>query len=340
MAKADYYTLLGVPKAASADEIKKAYRKLAMKYHPDKNPNDKAAEDKFKEVSEAYEVLSDVKTRKAYDQFGHAGAQTGGGPSGFYRGSAGSGGPGPGQNPFEGFDYSQFRGGQTYTSDSAYDLFNDLFGDVFGGAAAGARRGPMRSRGSDLKYNLQISFEDAARGLEKQIRFLREREGREEQAHLAVSIPAGVRPGQRLKLRAEGDAGTNGGEPGDLYVVVSIAEHPVFKRVENDVLMDLPISFVDAILGTEVEVPTLVGRSTVKVPAGTHPGQTFRLRGKGFPELNGKQSGDQLLKVVVDVPKSLTDEQKAMVRQLSSVADSSPLVREYRDKVKRLFESR
>lgn len=334
--KSDYYTLLGVARTATADEIKKAYRKLAMKYHPDKNPGDKASEDKFKDVSEAYEVLSDAKTRKAYDQFGHAGAQSGGPAAGYYQRGPG----GPGQDPFGGgFDYSQFRGGQHYSSDSAYDLFNDLFGDVFGGAA-GARRGPVRSRGSDLKYNLQISFEDAARGLEKQIRFLRDRGGREEQAHLAVSIPAGVKPGQRLKLRGEGDSGSNGGEAGDLYVVVSIAEHPLFKRVENDITMDLPINFVEAILGTEVEVPTLVGRATVKVPAGTHPGQTFRLRGKGFPELNGKASGDLLLKVVVDVPKSLTDEQKATIRQLSSVADSSPLVREYKDKVKRLFESR
>jgi DnaJ-class molecular chaperone len=327
VSKRDYYSVLGVARTANADEIKKAYRKLAMKYHPDKNQGDKSSEDKFKEVSEAYEALSDEKTRAAYDQFGHAGAA-----AGFSRGAGGfRGGP----QQYEDFDFSQFRNGQQYTSESAHDLFNDLFGEMFN-----QRRGPVRSRGADLKYNLAISFEDAARGTEKQIRFLREVNGKEESAHLSVSVPAGVKPGQRLKLRGEGDAGTHGGPTGDLYVVVNISEHPLFRRVENDVVMDLPISFVDAILGTEVDVPTLAGSATMRIPPGTHNGQTFRLRGKGFPDMGGKSSGDMLLKVLIDVPKNLTAEQKELIQQLSSVADSAPLVRDYREKAKRVLDSR
>ncbi|MEK6554417.1 MAG: DnaJ C-terminal domain-containing protein [Bdellovibrionota bacterium] len=331
MSKRDYYSVLGVAKTASADEIKKAYRKLAMKYHPDKNQGDKASEDKFKEVSEAYEALSDPKTRSAYDQFGHAGA--GAGAAAGFRGARGGGFQG--SSPFEGFDFSEFRHGQPYTTESAHDLFNDLFGDMFN-----QRRGPVRARGADLKYNLQIGFEEAARGAEKTIRFLRENNGKEESAHLSVSVPAGVKPGQRLKLRGEGDTGTHGGANGDLYVVVNISEHPLFKRVENDVTMDLPISFVDAILGTDVEVPTLAGSATVKIPPNTHNGQTFRLRGKGFPDLGGKSSGDMLLKVLIDVPKNLTESQKELIQQLSSVADSAPLVRDYKEKAKRILDSR
>ena len=249
----------------------------------------------------------------------------------------GPGGPGGFQgSPFGGgFDFSEFRHGRPYTTESAHDLFNDLFGDMFS-----ARRGPVRSRGADLKYNLQIGFEEAARGTEKQIRFLRENNGKDESAHLSVSVPAGVRPGQRLKLRGEGDFGQNGGPRGDLYVVVNISEHPLFRRSHNDVVMDLPISFVDAILGTEVEVPTLAGSATVKIPPGTHNGQTFRLRGKGFPDLGSQSSGDMLLKVVIDVPKNLTESQKDVIRELSSVADSAPLVREYKEKAKRVLDSR
>lgn len=331
MSKRDYYDILGVPKTATPDEIKKAYRKLAMKYHPDKNPDDKASEDKFKEAGEAYEVLSDVKTRSAYDQFGHAHAS--GGPSA-YR-------PGPGQNPFDGFDFQSFRGGQPYTSQSAHDLFDDLFGEMFtGGAGFRQQRGPRPTRGADLKYNLSIPLEDVARGAEKNIRFLRDRGGKQETAHLSVSIPAGVNHGQRLKLRGEGDQGTHSGPTGDLYVVVNINEHPIFRRHNLDCVMDLPISFVSAIVGAEVEVPTLTGRAKVSIPAGTHAGRVFRLRGKGFPELNGKKVGDQLLRVVVDTPKNLSEEQIELIRGLAPVADSAPMVKEYNDAVSKLLSSR
>ncbi len=330
MSKRDYYDILEVPRTASAAEIKKAYRKLAMKYHPDKNPDDKAAEDKFKEASEAYEVLSDEKTRKAYDQFGHAHANPG---------AAGFGGPG--QNPFEGFDFEAFRGGRPYTQQSAHDLFEDLFGDIFSGAAGfRQQRGPRPARGADLKYNLSVSLEEAARGAEKKIRFMRDRGGRQETAHLSVNIPAGVNHGQRLKLRSEGDDGRNGGTTGDLYVVVNIAEHPLFRRHNLDCVMDLPISFVDAIVGTEVEVPTLTGRAKVTIPPGTHAGRVFRLRGKGFPELKGHKNGDQLLRIVVDTPKDLSKEQIEMIRGLSPVADTAPMVKQYNEVVKKVLSSR
>lgn len=331
--KRDYYEILEVPRTASASEIKKAYRKLAMKYHPDKNPDDKAAEDKFKEASEAYEVLSDEKTRKAYDQFGHAHAQAG---------PRGPGGPGfGGQNPFDGFDFEAFRGGRPYTSQSAHDLFEDLFGNIFtGGAGFHQQRGPRPMPGADLKYNLSITLEEAARGTEKSIRFLRDRAGKQETAHLSVSVPQGVTHGQRLKLRGEGDGGRNNGPTGDLYVVVNIAEHPLFRRHNLDCVMDLPISFVDAIVGTEVEVPTLTGRAKVTIPPGTTAGKVFRLRGKGFSELKGNRTGDQLLRVVVDTPKDLTPEQIELIRGLSPVADSAPMVKQYNETVKKVLSSR
>jgi molecular chaperone DnaJ len=334
--KKDFYGVLGVSRNATPEEIKKAYRKLAMQYHPDKNPNDKSAEEKFREVSEAYETLQNPKSRQTYDHFGHAGTQAGGGGGqGFYTGPN-----------FEDFDFESYRstgaGGNSYSTESAYDLFNDLFGDVFSaraGGGPGARR-PMRMRGSDLRYNLSVTFEEAARGTEKQIRFVRERNGRDDAAALLVSVPAGVNNGQRLKLKGEGDGGTNGGEPGDLYVIVTLQDHGLFRRQGNDVLMDFPISFVDAIAGSETDVPTLTGRATVKVPPNTHPGQVFRLRGKGFPELNASRTGDMLLRVVIDIPANLTKEQIESVRRLMGSAESTPLVKEFRDKVKKIFDSR
>jgi molecular chaperone DnaJ len=334
MAKNDFYAILGVSRSSSADEIKKAYRKLALQYHPDKNPGNRAAEDKFKEASEAYSVLSDPKSKAAYDQFGHAGAAPppSGGTGGFYTGPN-----------FEDFDFESFRGGQRpYTTESAYDLFNDLFGDIFSAQAGGAkaRRGPSRTRGSDLRYNLSVSFEEAVRGAEKTVRFIRNRNGKQDSANLLVTVPAGVSDGQRLKLKGEGDSGTMGGENGDLFVIVTLAQHPLFRRQGVDVLMDLPVSFVDAMTGTEIEVPTLTGRANVKVPPNTHPGQVFRLRGKGFPELNGNKTGDMLLRTIVDVPTDLSREDIEAVRKLAPLGDSAPLVKSFRETVRRLFDSR
>lgn len=332
MSKKDYYSLLSVSRSASADEIKKAYRKLAMQYHPDKNPGDKKAEEKFKEISEAYEVLSDPKKREMYDQFGHAGAQGfgggAGGPFGGFGGAgagAGAGGFGQGGDPFQ-------------------DIFGDVFSEIFGnargpGAGAGAGRTRRPSKGTDLRYTLNISFEESALGCEKVISFMRQRGGKEEPAKLSVNIPAGVKEGQRLKLAGEGD-GPMGGAAGDLYVIVNIQDHPLFRRNENDVTLDLPIIYTDAILGTNIEVPTLTGKAMIRIPPGTHSGQTFRLKGKGFPKLGGFGSGDMLVKVLVDTPSSLSNRQKELVEELAKSTEGSPLVKAFQEKVNQLMRSR
>jgi molecular chaperone DnaJ len=341
MAKRDFYDVLGVSKQATADELKKAFRKLAMQLHPDKNPGDKKAEEKFKEVNEAYETLSDPEKRQVYDQFGHAGSQAG------FR---------PGQNPFEGFRRGGgFSGAGPYGAAGGFggqagnENFQDIFGDIFsdffagrprpGGPGAGAR-GPSRGRGADLRYTLNISFEEAAAGADKAIGFIRQRGGKEETAKLSVTVPAGVKSGQRLKLRGEGDASPGGGTPGDLYVIVNIQEHSLFKRVENDVHLDLPVSFVDAVSGTNVEIPTLTGRASLKIPPGTPSGQIFRLKGKGFASVGGPGVGDMLVRIVIDVPRELSDEQRDLLKKLSSTLKSTPLVKAYQEKVDRILKAK
>lgn len=348
MAKRDYYDILGVSRSASQDEIKKAFRKLAMQYHPDKNPGNKAAEDKFKEVNEAYEVLSDTQKKQAYDQFGHFGAQQGAGGFGGFR---------PGANPFEGFGRAGGFGGQQGGFGGAaggpenfQDIFGDIFSDFFsgrarpgGGPGAAGTRGSSRARGADLRYTLNISFEEAATGTEKMISFIRQRSGKEETARLSITVPAGVKNGQRLKLRGEGDAAANGGAVGDLYVIVNIQEHPLFKRVENDVHLDLPLSYSDAVLGTTVEIPTLTGKASLKVPAGTPSGQVFRLKGKGFAAVGGSGAGDMLVRVVIDVPRELTEEQRELVSKLSKLSATlkpSPLIKAYHEKVDRIIKTK
>lgn len=344
MAKRDYYDILGVSRSASQDEIKKAFRKLAMQFHPDKNPGNKSAEDKFKEVNEAYEVLSDDKKKQAYDQFGHFGAQQGAGGFGGFR---------PGANPFEGFGQSGgggFGGGGAGAGPENFqDIFGDIFSDFFSGrarpggpgagAGAGARQS-ARSRGADLRYTLNISFEEAATGTEKMISFIRQRGGKEETAKLSITVPAGVKNGQRLKLRGEGDSATSGGAIGDLYVIINIQEHALFKRVENDVHMDLPLSYPDAVLGTSVEIPTLTGKASLKIPAGTPSGQIFRLKGKGFAAVGSSGSGDMLVRVVIDVPRDLTDEQRESIRKLGASLRPSPLIKAYHEKVDRILKTK
>ncbi len=340
MAKKDYYEILGVPRSASADELKKAFRKLAMKYHPDKNPGDKKAEERFKEINEAYEVLSDPQKRQAYDQFGHMGAQ------GFR----------PGANPFEGFRpggagdfgfgraFEGFGFGGAGAADNFQDIFGDIFSDFFGGragrtAGTGPRPG-TRARGADLRYTLNITFEEAATGTEKTISFIRHRGGKEETAILAVTVPAGVKTGQRLKLRGEGDTPPSGGTPGDLYVIVNIQEHPLFKRVENDIHMDLPLTYIDAVLGTTVEIPTLTGKASLKIPPGTPSGQMFRLKGKGFASVNGPGAGDMLVRVIIDVPREVTEEQRELLKRFASTLRPSPLIKAYQEKVDRILKSK
>lgn len=370
MAKRDYYDVLGVQRTSGADELKKAYRKLALQFHPDKNPDDKGAEEKFKEVSEAYDVLSDAKKRQMYDQFGHA--------------ASGAGGFGGG-------------GGYEYNSGGFQDLFNDVFGDFFGGQRGGRSRDPRKQRGADLRYTLTVSFEDAGVGCEKQISFMRNRScttckgsgsksgetptpcvqcgGAGEvrfqqgffavsrpcpQCHgegtviknpcntcrgarvvqtptkLAVSVPAGVNTGQRLKLKSEGDEGPQGGPPGDLYVVIQLAQHVLFERQDDEIMCEVPLSYSEAALGTEISVPTLNGQVSLKIPHGTPSGKTFRVKGKGFPHLGGYGAGDLFVRVVVDVPASLNSEQKDLLKKLETATQETPMKKEYKEKIRSL----
>ena len=339
MAKRDYYEVLGVPRTATPDELKKSFRKLAMKFHPDKNPDDKKSEDRFKEISEAYEILSDPQKRQTYDQFGHMGAQQGFRPGGnpFEGFARGAGGTNSGTGGFGGFG----QGPGAQDPENFQDIFGDIFGDFFSGRS---RTGPKpgagaRGRGADLRYTLNISFEEAAAGTEKTISFIRQRSGKEETAKLSITVPAGVKNGQRLKLRGEGDAVPSGGTGGDLYVIVNIQEHPLFKRVENDVHMDLPISYFDAVNGTSVEIPTLTGKASIKIPTGTPSGQSFRLKGKGFASVGGPGAGDMLVRVVIDVPRDLTDEQRELLKRFSSSLKPSPLIKAYHEKVDRIIKT-
>ncbi len=329
MSKRDYYQLLGVSRSADEVEIKKAYRKLAMQFHPDKNPNNKKAEEKFKEISEAYEILSDDQKRQNYDQFGHAAAGgnpfAGGGFGSASRARGAYGNAGAGSDPFQ-------------------DIFGDAFGDLFnqngprGGRGPGGSRG-FNNKGSDLKYTLTISFEEAALGCEKTISFMRQVAAKEENARLSVTVPAGVKDSQRLKLANEGDKPT-GGAAGDLYVVIGVQEHILFRRDENDVVLDLPITYTDAILGTTVEIPTLFGKAEIKIPAGTHSGQNFRLKSKGFPRIGATGSGDMLVRVIVDTPLKTNSRQKELLEELHKYKEDTPLVKTFAEKMQSLIKTR
>ena len=366
-AKKDYYELLGISRNASEEEIKKVYRKLALQYHPDRNPGDKQAEEKFKEVSEAYQILSDAEKRAKYDQYGHA--------------AFGEGGP--------------FGGGFDFTA-GFEDVFGDIFGEFFGG---GARRG--RGRGDDLRYNLSLKFEEAVSGVEKKIKIPRHGpcetcrgsgakagtapqtcptcrgrgqvsfqqgffsvsrtcsqcqgqgtiikdpcascagSGRLRKLHtLSVKIPAGVDTGSRLKLRGEGESAPAGGVPGDLYVVIQVEPHPIFVRENLDILCDVPISFAQATLGAEIDVPTLNGKVKMKIPAGTQSGKVFRMKGKGIADVQGYHQGDQHVRVSVETPTHLTPRQKELLKEFASAGgeDVNPMAKGFLDKMKELFD--
>ncbi len=325
MAKQDYYTLLGVSRSATDEEIKKAYRKLAIQYHPDRNPDDKKSEDKFKEITEAYETLGDNKKREMYDKFGHT---QGGNPFG-----AGAGGPfGGGAGGGFGRTYSGNNGGG---SDPFQDIFGDVFSEVFGASKGGPRARQRNQKGADLRYTLSITLEEAAAGCEKVISFLRNTGNKEENAKLAVTVPAGVKDNQKLKLTGEGD-GSSTGPSGDLYVILQIQEHSLFKRDENDIVLELPVSYIDAILGTSLEVPTLTGRVLIRIPPGTHTGQALRLKGKGLPKMGGFGSGDMLIKILIDTPQEVSATEKELLNKLSQTAAETPLIKEYKEKVQKL----
>ncbi|HFC53350.1 MAG TPA: molecular chaperone DnaJ [Gammaproteobacteria bacterium] len=372
MSKRDYYQILGVERNASEAEIKKAFKRLAMKYHPDRNPDDKRAEEKFKEAKEAYDVLSDSQKRAAYDQFGHAGVDASMGGGGFHTGGG-----------------------------SFSDIFGDVFGDIFGGGGRGESRA---YRGADLRYKLELGLEDAVRGTTVKIRYpvtvecgscggsgaragstpsscptcggqgqVRIQQGFfsvqqtcprchgrgqivtdpcpachgegkvQENKVLSVKVPPGVDEGDRIRLTGEGEAGENGGPAGDLYVQIHIRPHPIFQRRDNDLYCEVPISFTTAALGGELEVPTLDGNVMLKIPAETQSGRQFRLRGKGVKPVRGGPTGDLICKVVIETPVNLTREQKELLREFErSMAGDAPTHRprthSWLDGVKQFFE--
>jgi DnaJ-class molecular chaperone len=318
MAKRDYYEILGVPKTASADEIKRAHRKLVRKYHPDVNKDNPQATEQFKEVQEAYDVLSDEHKRGNYDQFGHAGVNGGGAP----------GGGGEGGDPFEAFRraHAQQRGGRGGPSAEDFDFnfgggqraggadFGDIFEQMFGGArGGGGRRGrhaPTPEKGPDIEHAVSLTFEQAVRGsvLPLQIN----RGGKLEV--IDVKIPPGVKDGSKIRLRGKGE--DHGGGPGDLYIITNVQPHPYYRRNGLDILLDVPISVYEALLGTKVEVPTLDGKVTVTIPPGTNSHAKLRIKGRGVKK--GDQQGDQYAVVKVIIPKNLNADEQDIVHNLQT----------------------
>jgi molecular chaperone DnaJ len=375
MAKRDYYEVLNLAHNASEAEIKKAYRRLAMKYHPDRNPGDRAAEEHFKEAKEAYEVLTDPRKRAAYDQFGHAGVDA--------QAGAGAGG---------------FGGGTTFS-----DIFGDVFGDIFSNLRGGAGRA-QAYRGVDLRYDLELTLEEAVFGASVNIRVptlascetcegsgakpgtkpvtcptcngmgqVRMQQGFfsiqqtcprcqgrgtiipdpctscqgtgwiRRQKTLSVKVPAGVDNGDRIRLTGEGEAGESGGPPGDLYVQIQVKPHPIFTREESTLYCEVPISFTMATLGGELEVPTLDGRIGLKIPPETQTGKLFRIRGKGIKPVRGGATGDLLCRVIVETPVNLTREQKELLEKLAATMQEgrhkhTPQELSWLDRAKKFFE--
>ncbi len=372
MAKRDYYKVLDLARTATEVEIKKAYRRLAMKFHPDRNPDDHEAEEKFKECKEAYEVLTDAQKRAIYDQHGHEGLAARGGGAGF----------------------------------SAADAFSDIFGDVFGDIFGGGRRGGRQVfRGADLRYDLELDLEHAVFGHESEVEFttlgecdtckgsgaapksklvtcetchgvgqVRMQQGifavqqtcprckgrgqvitepcdsclgqgrMRKKKNLSVKVPAGVDNGDRIRLAGEGEAGRNGGPPGDLYVEIRVREHAIFERDGSHLSCEVPVSFATTTLGGTVEVPTLGGNVDLKVPSETQSGRVFRLREKGVKPVRGGPTGDLFCRVVVETPVNLTEDQKALLRKLeesmrASTRNHSPRQHSWLDGVKRFFEA-
>ena len=377
MAKADYYNTLGISKNASQEEIKSAYRKLAMKYHPDKNPGDASSEAKFKEASEAYQVLSNSQKKSNYDQFGHAAFENGGGAAG-------------GFGDFGGFDSGSFS-----------NIFDDFFGDFTGG---GRRRSSSRSkRGSDLKINIEVTLEEAYQGkkqtfevptsekcvecsgsgaatgskastcrtcdghgqvraqqgfftlqqtcpdcggegktISKPCKICRGTGTNRVNKTLSIQIPKGVDDGTQMRLAGKGEAGPRGGTQGDLYVYLSLKKHPIFKREEENLYFELPVSIVDAALGTTIEIPTIDGsKSNVKIPPGTQTGKQLRLKDKGMPLLRGSGFGDLYLQIKVEVPVNLSREQKILLEKYKELEDSknNPENESFLKKAKNFWDS-
>ncbi len=295
MAATDYYKTLGLEKGASADDIKKAFRKLAVKYHPDRNPNDKSAEDKFKELNEAYAVLSDPEKKQKYDTFGS---------SGFHQQYSQ-------EDIFRGFDFGNAYKDMGGTGGE--DIFSRLFGGAFsrGGGRGGFRGGPQK--GGDLEMETDISFRDAAQGAEKVVAF--RRNGQREE--LKVKIPAGVDNGSKIRITGKGGQGEDGGTAGDLFLIIRVLPDPVFTRDGGDLFVERSVTFSAACLGISLDVPTLEGDKRIKVPSGIQPGTKIRLKGCGIKSLGSNAKGDLYVKVGVHIPETLNVEQKKLVEELA-----------------------
>jgi curved DNA-binding protein len=301
MATRDYYDILGVSKKAGDEEIKRAYRKLAMKYHPDRNPNKKEAEERFKEINEAYAVLSDKEKRKQYDTFGAEGFR-----QRFTQ-----------EDIFRGFDFDEILSGLFGGRSRRESRFGGRggfdFGDFFSGQSGFQDTGRMPRKGEDILYELSITLEEAASGGEKRVSF--RKDGRIEE--VSVKIPKGIPTGKKLRLAGKGMPGKNGGPPGDLYLQISVRDHPVFTREGDDLVVEKEVGFSEAVLGTTVEVPTLEGKKRVKVPPGTQSHTKMRLKGLGLPRFQGEGRGDELVKVIVRVPKRVSEKSKKMIEELA-----------------------
>jgi curved DNA-binding protein len=301
MASRDYYDILGVSKNASYEELKRAYRKLAMKYHPDRNPNKKEAEERFKEINEAYAVLSDKEKRKQYDTFGAEGFR-----QRFTQ-----------EDIFRGFDFddllSNLFGGRGKREFRFGGKGGSDFGDFFSGQYGHRDMGRMPQKGEDILYELTISLEEAAFGGEKRISY--RKNGRVEE--VSVKIPRGIPSGKRLRLTGKGIEGKNGGPPGDLYLQVSIAEHPIFSRERDDLIVEKEINFSEAVLGTTIEVPTLEGMKKVKIPPGTQSYTKMRLKGLGIPHFQKEGKGDEYVKVIVRIPNRVTEKSRGLIQELA-----------------------
>ncbi len=302
MANRDYYEILGVSKNAGDEEVKRAYRKLAMKYHPDRNPNKKEAEERFKEINEAYAVLSDKEKRKQYDNFGAEGFR-----QRFTQ-----------EDIFRGFDFEEIlsgvfggRGRREFKFGGGRGGFD--FGDLFGGSHGYQDMGRMPQKGEDILYELTISLEEAASGGEKRISY--RKDGKVEE--VSVKIPKGIQAGKKLRLAGKGVEGEKGGPPGDLYLQISIREHPIFTREGDDLVVEKEVSFSEAVLGNSVEVPTLEGTKKIKVPPGTQSHTKMRLKGLGIPHLQKEGRGDEYVKVIVKIPKRVSEKAKSLIQELA-----------------------
>jgi len=336
MPERDYYELLGVPRTATADQVKRAYRKLAKQYHPDRNPNDKTAEARFKEIHRAYEVLSDAQKRKMYDQFGHAGVGGGAPPGGWAAGPGGrrvytwssAGGP---DIPIEDLDdlFSVFAGPGHSSAGGFTDRVGDSVFDQFFGRAAQRRGGARQARpedagaGRNLEYTITLTFDQAVRGTTLEIS-VPSAAWHSPAGKVKVKIPAGVAHGQRIRIRGKGRPGTHGSLPGDLYILCQVEPHPYFRRLGNDIYLNLPLSVTEAALGAKVEIPTLDGKTVLTIPPGTPSGAKLRLKNKGVQPAGNQPRGDQYAVVRIVPPKSPTPRQRELLEQLQNAGEDSP----------------